>query len=169
MSRFNGGKKKKDGPGISTASLPDIVFMLLFFFMVATVSKEEDPIVELVIPNAQECKQIEDKSLEATINLGIPVAELQAKYGSEPRIQLNDAIRDLTALPQFIEEKRQEIKNQMPNDPELGNILVKKMIVSLKVDKEAKVGTLDDLKQELRKLNALKVNYVVNNIGEEGN
>ena len=164
MSRFK-GKSKKARPGISTASLPDIVIMLLFFFMVATVSKEDDPIVELTIPNAEECTKIEDKSLEAHINVGTPIAELQAQYGSEPRIQLNDAIKDLTGIPQFIEEKRQEIKSQSP-DPELGNRLSKKMIVSLKVDQKSKIGVLDDIKQELRKMNALKVSYVVNNIGE---
>lgn len=163
MSRFNKNKKRAS-PGISTASLPDIVFMLLFFFMVATVSKEEDLIVDVTMPNAEECEKIEDKTLEAIINVGNPVAELQAQYGAEPRIQLNDAIKDLSHLPQFIEEKRQEIKNQAPN-PELGNKLAKKMIVSMKVDQEAKVGVLDDIKQELRKLNALKVNYVVNNTG----
>ncbi len=49
MSKF-----KKDGarkvPGVNTSSLPDIVFMLLFFFMVATTSKEVDPTVEVTPP-----------------------------------------------------------------------------------------------------------------------
>jgi biopolymer transport protein ExbD len=164
MSKFSNNKKKKAGPGISTASLPDIVFMLLFFFMVATVSKENDLLVDITIPNAEECDKIEDKTLEAMINVGSPVSDLQAKYGAEPRIQLNDAIKDMSAIPQFIEEKRNEIKNTAPN-ADLGTRLAKKMIVSLKVDQEAKLGQLDDIKQELRRLNALKVNYVVNNVG----
>ncbi|MFT6746881.1 MAG: biopolymer transport protein ExbD [Glaciecola sp.] len=165
MSKFR-KKGEKKTPGISTASLPDIVFILLFFFMVATVSKEEDLIVDITIPNAEQCARLEDKSLEAYINVGAPVGELQAQYGVEPRIQLNDAIKDISHLAQYIEEKRQSIKQQAPN-PELGNKLAKKMVVSLKVDQETKLGTLDDIKQELRKLNALKVNYVVNDGGGE--
>ena len=165
MSKFKSDNKKKI-PGISTAALPDIVFMLLFFFMVATVSKEEDLIVDITIPTAEQCKRLEDKSLEVYINVGAPVKELQGQYGSEPRIQLNDAIKDLTHIPQYIEEKREEIKRQAIND-ELGNRLVKKMIVSLKVDQKSKLGIIDDIKQELRKLNALKVNYVVNDGGGE--
>lgn len=163
MSRFK-KKGKKNTPGISTASLPDIVFMLLFFFMVATVSKEEDLIVDITIPNAEQCKTLEDKSVEVYINVGTPVKELQGQYGAEPRIQLNDAIKDLSHLPQYIEEKREGIKKQGIT-AEQGNKLMKKMVVSLKVDQKSKLGTIDDIKQELRKLNALKINYVVNNAG----
>lgn len=163
MGKFaNKGKRK--APGISTASLPDIVFMLLFFFMVATVSKEEDPIVDITIPNAEQCARLEDKSLEVYINVGKPSRELQGQYGTEPRLQLNDAIKELNHLPQYIEEKRQEIKKQAP-DPTTGNKLAKKMIVSLKVDQKTRLGIIDDVKQELRKLNALKVNYIVNDAG----
>ena len=165
MSKFR-KKSSKSSPGISTASLPDIVFILLFFFMVATVSKEENLIVDITIPNAQQCKKLEDKSKEVYINIGSPTKDLQGQYGSEPRIQLNDAIKDISHLGQYIEEKRQSIKQQAPN-PELGNKLVKKMVVSLKVDQDTKLGTLNDIKQELRKLNALKVNYVVNDGASE--
>lgn len=153
--------KKKSVPALSTAALPDIVFMLLFFFMVSTTTKEEDLIVDITIPNASECERLEDKSLEAVINVGTPSKDLQGKYGKEPRIQLNDAIKEISHLTQFIEEKREGIKSQAPS-PELGNQLSKKMVVSLKVDQKSKIGIIDDIKQELRKLNALIVNYVVN-------
>ena len=165
MSKFN-NKGKRNVPGISTASLPDIVFMLLFFFMVATVSKEEDLIVDITIPNAEQCKTLEDKSVEVYVNVGIPTKELQAEYGAEPRIQLNDAIKDLSHLPQYIEEKRGSIKKQGLT-PEQGIQLMQKMIVSLKVDQKSKLGTIDDIKQELRKINALKINYIVNDAGQE--
>jgi len=165
MSKFR-KKGDKKVPGISTASLPDIVFILLFFFMVATVSKEEDLIVEITMPNAEQCARLDDKSLEVYINVGAPVRELQGQYGAEPRIQLNDAIKDIDFLAQYIEEKRQSIKQQAPT-PESGKKRSKKMVVSLKVDRDTKLGTLDDIKQELRKLNALKVNYVVNDVAGE--
>lgn len=165
MSKFS-NKKKKGSPGISTASLPDIVFMLLFFFMVATVSKEEDLLVDITVPAADQCSTLEDKSLEVYINVGKPSKELQAEYGKEPRLQLNDAIKDISHIPQYIEEKRLEIKKLGSTD-ELGLQMVKKMVVSLKVDQKSKLGTIDDIKQELRKLNALRINYVVNDAGSE--
>ena len=165
MSIFKKNKKKAV-PALTTAALPDIVFMLLFFFMVSTSTKEEDLIVDITIPNAAECSRIEDKSLEAVINIGAPSKELQAQYGKEPRIQLNDAIKDITYLTQFIEEKREGIK-ATATSAELGNQLAKKLIVSLKVDQKSKIGVIDDIKQELRKLNALIVNYVVNNTSVE--
>lgn len=165
MSIFKKGKKKTV-PSLSTASLPDIVFMLLFFFMVSTSSKEEDLIVDIAIPNAEECERLEEKSLEAVINVGTPSKDLQGKYGKEPRIQLNDAIKDISHLTQFIEEKKESIKSQGVT-PEIGNSLVKKMVVSLKVDQKSKLGMVDDIKQELRKLNAIRINYVVNDASGE--
>lgn len=166
MSKFHKGKKDKKEPGISTAALPDIVFMLLFFFMVATTAKEEDPIVQISIPNADITEKLEDKSLEAIISIGIPSSELQAQYGKEPRIQLNDAIKARKDIAQFIEEKRLSIKNQAPN-PDMGLTLSKKMIVSLKVDKKTTYGVIDDVKDALRDCNALKINYVVNGGADE--
>ena len=46
MSKFRKGGRG-GAPAVNTSSLPDIVFMLLFFFMVATTSKEVDPTVKI--------------------------------------------------------------------------------------------------------------------------
>ena len=58
MSKF---KKKKGGdlPAVNTASLPDIVFMLLFFFMVATVMRENTLKIENKLPNADQVEKLE--------------------------------------------------------------------------------------------------------------
>ena len=93
MSKFDGGKKKRAEPGISTASLPDIVFMLLFFFMVATKSKDNESSVLVSLPTAVETGKLEDKTPTAYIQLGIPVKSLQKIYGDKTSIQLNDAIK----------------------------------------------------------------------------
>ena len=60
MSKF---AKKKDGdlPAVSTASLPDIVFMLLFFFMTVTTMKDSSLLVENILPNADQTKKLEKK------------------------------------------------------------------------------------------------------------
>ncbi len=148
MSKFS---KKKSGelPPVSTASLPDIVFMLLFFFMTVTVMKDSSLKVENVLPNASEIKKLEKKDRVIYIYVGKPTQEYQKVFGSEPKIQLNDKFANATDVGDYILAERAK-KSQ-----ELQNVLT----TSLKVDKNANMGLISDIKQELRKVNALKVNY----------
>lgn len=146
MSKFNKGKKR-EGQAISTASLPDIVFMLLFFFMVTTVMREVDLKVKLETPEATEIEKIENKSLVSYIYIGEPYDT--KKYGTEPRIQLNDAFAQVSDVGPYVEQKRSEVDE----------VLIPKLITSMKVDEEAKMGIVTDVKQELRKVQALKLNY----------
>lgn len=148
MSKF---KKKSDGgqPAISTASLPDIVFMLLFFFMVTTVMREVTLKVKVITPKATEVNKLERKSLVSYIYIGEPIKKLQGKFGTAPRIQLNDAFATKNDIIQFVEAEREQ-----RNPAE-----VPMMTFSLKVDKEAEMGIVTDVKQELRQANALKINY----------
>ncbi|MGB6152034.1 MAG: biopolymer transporter ExbD [Pricia sp.] len=148
MSKF--AKKKDSGlPAVNTASLPDIVFMLLFFFMTVTVMKDSTVKVENTLPNASETKKLEKKDRVIYIYVGAPTPEYTAKYGKEARIQLNDKFSVPSDVGNYILEERAK-KAQ-----ELQNVLT----VALKVDKEANMGLISDIKQELRKVNALKVNY----------
>ncbi len=146
MGKF-GRKGKNNSPGISTASLPDIVFMLLFFFMVSTVLREVDLKVKVDQPEATEVQKIENKSLVDYIYIGTPFEE--EKYGTEPRIQLNDDFATINDIQPFIVTGRE-------NRPEA---VANKVTTSLKVDKEIKMGIVTDVKQQLRKIYALKVNY----------
>ena len=106
MSKF-----KKSGnkgmPAISTASLPDIVFMLLFFFMVTTVMRETTLFVSVVTPKATEIKKMEKKSLVSYIYIGSPVKRMQASYGTSARIQLNDAFAEVGDIQEFIATERE--------------------------------------------------------------
>ncbi len=146
MSKFK-SKKEKETPAISTASLPDIVFMLLFFFMVTTVMREVDLKVKLSSPEASEVKKLENKSLVSYIYIGAPVDE--KKFGTTPRIQLNDAFASVDEIRPYIETKRSEVDEA----------LIPKLTTSMKVDMETEMGIVTDVKQELRKVNALKLNY----------
>jgi biopolymer transport protein ExbD len=148
MSKFRKGKKKGQ-PAISTASLPDIVFMLLFFFMVTTVMKEEDLLVDVQVPSATEITKLEDKALVSYLYIGKPVQKLRVSLGDEPRIQLNDAFATKGDILQWIETEKQR-----RNEAE-----VPRITWSMKVDSETKMGIVTDVKQELRKGNALKINY----------
>jgi biopolymer transport protein ExbD len=148
MSKFS-RKGKKASPAISTASLPDIIFMLLFFFMVVTVMREDDPKVKVSKPNATETEKLEKKNLVDYINVGPPVNE---RYGTEPKIQLDDAFAEVSDIPVWIKanrDRRDEAEQPL-------------ITTSLKVDRKVKMGVVTDIKQELRETNALKINYSVN-------
>lgn len=148
MSKFSRkGKGKK--PAISTASLPDIVFMLLFFFMVTTVMREVDLKVKMHMPEATQIKKLEKKSLVSYIYIGEPRTKYQKFFGTEPRIQLNDKFANVSDIRQFIESER------AARDEAEAPLLT----TSLKVDEETKMGIVTDVKQELREVQALKINY----------
>ncbi|MFC2098621.1 ExbD/TolR family protein [Bacteroidota bacterium] len=148
MSRFKkaSGKELK---AINTASLPDIVFMLLFFFMVTTVMRETELKISVRVPDATEIKKLEKKSLVSYIYIGKPIRSLQKTFGSEPRIQLNDAFATPEDIRDFVTSEREQMDE---NDQ-------KQMTVSLKIDQDTKMGIVTDVKQELRKSSALKIMY----------
>ena len=148
MAKFN-KKKSGDLPAVSTASLPDIVFMLLFFFMTVTTMKDSTLMVENTLPNATETKKLEKKDRVLYIYVGKPTSQYQKTFGSEPKIQLNDKFADVSEIGSFILQERAK------KPQELQNVLT----TALKVDKNANMGLISDIKQELRKVNALKVNY----------
>ena len=148
MSRFKkaSGKQLK---AINTASLPDIVFMLLFFFMVTTVMRETELKIQVRVPEATEIKKLEKKSLVSYIYIGKPHRALQKTFGSEPRIQLNDAFATPEDIRDFVSSEREQMDE---NDQ-------KQMTISLKIDQDTKMGIVTDVKQELRKASALKIMY----------
>jgi len=148
MSKFN-KKKGAELPPVNTASLPDIVFMLLFFFMTVTVMKDSTIKVENVLPNASETKKLEKKDRVIYIYVGKPTPEYQKIFGTEPKIQLNDKFASVSEVGDYILQERAE------KPQELQNVLT----TALKVDKNANMGVISDIKQELRKVNALKINY----------
>lgn len=144
MSKFK--KKKKGLPAISTASLPDIVFMLLFFFMVSTTMRETDLLIKKPsLPTASEVKKLEMKSLVSTIYVG---KSKDARISGD-KIQVNDKIIDVADVPSFILSEQALRKEEE----------VKFMTTSIKADKEANVGTILDIKEQLRDINALKVSF----------
>ncbi len=148
MSRFR-KQRKNEIPVISTASLPDIIFMLLFFFMVTTQLRKVEVRVETKLPAVWEVKKLEKKTLISYIYVGKPVKSLREKLGDSVRIQLNDAFSDVSDIPRFIAAER-ATKNSAE---------IPQMTVSLKIDEKAPMGIVTDIKQELRKCNALKINY----------
>lgn len=158
MAKFN-KKKSGDLPAINTASLPDIVFMLLFFFMVATTMRETTLVVQNKLPYADQVEKLDKKDLVMYIYIGQPTSQYQSKFGKEARIQLNDKFADLSDIRSFIASERASKREE----------LVPFLTVALKVDEDANMGIVGDVKQELRKENALKINYTTKKGDVSGN
>lgn len=145
MSRFK-KKGSKELPAVSTASLPDIVFMLLFFFMVSTTMRENTLLVKISAPQATEVQKLEKKSLVSFIYVGPP---MRKQLGTESRIQLNDQFATTNDIQDYIHQER-EARDEVDR---------KFLTTSLKVDMETKMGIVTDIKQELREVGAFKINY----------
>ena len=148
MGKFQ-KKRGASTPEISTASLPDIIFMLLFFFMVVTVLRDSSLMVDLNVPQATELTKLNKKSLVNYLIVGKPNAKYRELYGTKPRLQLGDKFAELTEIPLFIEQHRQKVQEK-----DRGQINS-----SLKVDGEVTMGIISDIKTQLRKSGQLKVNY----------
>ena len=148
MGKFQ-KKRGKATPEVSTASLPDIIFMLLFFFMVVTVLRDSELKVENNVPYATELTKLEKKSLVNYLYIGKPVKKWQAQYGTKPALQLGDKFASISDIPLFLEKHRSTVsEGQRPG-----------INSSLRVDGEVTMGFITDVKQKLRKSGQLKVNY----------
>lgn len=145
MAKFK--KKTSTSQEIPTAALPDIIFMLLFFFMVTTVMRTSEILVETKIPKATQLQKLEKKSLVSYIYIGKPKDIEQ--YGDEPRIQVNDALIIPDEIPRFVIEEKEKL-DEVEKD---------KITMSIKADVDTEMGIIIDVKEQLREANALKVNY----------
>lgn len=149
MSKFK--KKTKAEQGIPTAALPDIIFMLLFFFMVTTVLRETDLMVEQRIPKATQLRKLERKSLVSYLYIGKPKAKFVERAGTEPRIQANDVFIDTKDIVLWVAKEKDKLSEAERDQ----------ITIALKVDQEAKMGIISDVQQQLREANARKLMYNV--------
>jgi biopolymer transport protein ExbD len=145
MSKFK--KKTQVKQEIPTSSMPDVVFMLLFFFMVTTELRETSIEVKQGIPRATQLRKLMRKSLVANLYIGEPTKP--ALYGKEPKIQADDVFIEAKDIVRWVNEKKSELPE---NERE-------QITVSLKVDRDAKRGLISDVEIELRKANARKLLY----------
>ena len=137
MSRF-GGSKNKEVPAITSSSLSDIVFMLLFFFMVTTQLRETENKVIVKLPEASE-----------VVKLETPTKNYQAQFGTDARIQLNDSFKSIDDIRDFIAAERESMSE---GDRSF-------MQTVIRADEDVRMGIITDVKQELRRCSALKIMY----------
>ena len=140
MSKFK-KKGSNELPAISTASLPDIVFMLLFFFMVATVMRDSSLKIKNNLPSAADTEKLGQKNLIMFIYAGPPSDNYKERYGTEARIQLNDKLANINDIGAFVAAERATKREEE----------VPMLITALKVDKSTNMGLVSDVEQALRK------------------
>ena len=138
-------------PELNTSSLPDLVFAFLFFIMMVTSIREVTPKVSFSnLPTATELTKLEEKSLVTFIYVGKPNKEYRAMYGTNSAIQLNDQVtQNPTAVYSYIEQAKAKLRDDRRA----------LMQVSLKADKETKMNIISQIKEELRRANALNLSY----------
>lgn len=145
MSKFR--KKTKVKQDIPTSSMPDVVFMLLFFFMVTTELRKTSVDVMQRIPQATQLRKLQRKSLVTNLYIGEPKKSEQ--FGTEPKIQADDAFIEPSDIILWVNRKKDELPE---NERE-------QLTIAMKVDSEAKRGIIADVETELRKANARKILY----------
>ncbi|MCR5003873.1 MAG: biopolymer transporter ExbD [Bacteroidales bacterium] len=156
MSKFK-ASGKRETPGITSGSLSDIVFMLLFFFMVTTQMRDQEQKVVVKLPEATEVVKLERKDLSSYINIGTPTRALQAQYGTDARIQLNDSFKTVDDIRDFIAAERESMSE---GDRQF-------MTTVIKADQDVRMGIITDVKQELRRCSALKIMYSARKASKE--
>jgi len=136
-------KKAQTKQEIPTASLPDIIFMLLIFFMVSTVLRETTVQVRTTLPQAEALTKIDQKRLVSYIYIG--PRKLDGNRLGETGVQIDDALIEDTGTIRTV------MYRKLIEQP--------KLIVSLKVDETSEMGIVLDVEQELREAGTLRINY----------
>lgn len=139
-------KKSKAETEISTTSMPDIVFLLLFFFMVSATIKTEEEQLKVTIPKAGALTKVEKQFLIRELHVGFPRNQ---KLGSAPKISAGGKLIELNSLSNWVQEQKTS----------LGEAYGDQMIVLLRAHEEVDMGIIGDIQSELRKNNARKILY----------
>lgn len=147
MSRFK-TTQNREVPGLNLAALPDLIFTVLFFFMIVTHMREVTPKVRYEVPQGTEVEKGRKAGL-VYLFIGKPVNAQGHVVGDETRIQLNDRYVTIAQLPDEIKKERE----QMSEDERLH------MTVSIRADRDTEMGVINDVKQALRRAGALNINY----------
>jgi biopolymer transport protein ExbD len=147
MSMFH--RKEHIVPGLNTASLPDLIFSVLFFFMIVTHMRKVVLKVQYKVPQGTELTRLTKKSAVSNIYIGKPSRDMQATAGNTTRIQLNDKYASVSDVIDYVSAE----KNRMsPEDQQ-------QMTVSIKADKNTRMNVITDVKQALRQAKALRISY----------
>lgn len=146
-------RRKHEVPALNTASLPDLIFTVLFFFMIVTHMQKVAVKVKYRIPEGTELTRLTKKSAVTYIYIGRPSASLQGRFGNGTRIQLNDKFAAPAEVADYVSAERDRMS---PEDQQ-------QMTVSIKADRNTRMGIIDDVKRSLRQAKAYRISYSAEN------
>ena len=134
-------QSRRSVPSLNVASMPDLIFTVLFFFMIVTHMRSDEVKVRLQVPAGVEVQKLANK--QAVVNLYI------GKQGDKWAVQLNGNIVAPADIPASIEHIRSGLSSENQS----------RLTVSLRVDKKAPMGLVSEVKRNLQQAYALKINY----------
>ena len=134
-------RKRHQVPSLNVASMPDLIFTVLFFFMIVTHMRSDEVKVKLEVPQGSGVQKLANKASVVNIYIG--------QFRGEWAVQLNGDLIEPDAIPACIEEIRSGMS------PENAD----KLTVSLRADRHTPMGVINDVKQALQQSYALRINY----------
>ena len=138
-------RRSRDLPELNTASLPDLIFTVLFFFMIVTHMRDVDLQVRYEVPQGTELQKLTHKSAVTYVYIGrVKDAPVDSFY-----IQLNNSLATVDDIKAYVESERSKMSSE--DQP--------RMTVSIKADRDVPFGIISDVKKALQQSFALKVNY----------
>ena len=137
-------------PELNMASLPDLIFTVLFFFMIVTHMRDVEKQVSYQVPAGTEVEKAAHKSSVIHILIGKPADGSSDEY----RIQLNNELATVDDIARFVETER---KGMSAEDQE-------RMTVSIEADRDVPMSIVNDVKQALRHSYALNVSYAASEL-----
>ena len=148
MSRFR-KRQQHEVPGLNLAAMPDLIFTVLFFFMIVTHMRDVKPMVRYEVPQGTEVEKTLRKSSVVYLFIGKPVDAQGRVVDGETRIQLNNRYVTIDQIAREIDQERA----RMSEDDR------QHLVVSIRADRDTEMGVINDVKQALRKAGALNINY----------
>ncbi len=146
MSRFR--ESHREVPGLNMAAMPDLIFTVLFFFMIVTHMREVKPMVRYNVPQGTEIEKARKAGM-VYLFIGKPVNAQGEVTGEESRIQVNERYVTLEELGNAINAERAQMSDEDRQH----------LVISIRADRDTEMGLINDVKQELRKVGALNINY----------
>jgi biopolymer transport protein ExbD len=156
MSKFR-KSASREVPALNTASLPDLIFTILFFFMIVTNMRSVPVMTQFELPTATELQKLKEKSLLIYIMVGKSQGSNSTK-SANIHIQLNSNFVSLEEMPEHL----QNLKKKVPAEEQ------EKMVTVMKIDKDIPMGLVNDIKQNLREAKILTIHYSVEKTRNKG-
>ncbi len=147
MSRFR--KERHDVPGLNLAAMPDLIFTVLFFFMIVTHMRDITPRVRYEVPQGSEVAEAADKSNVVYIFVGLPTDDKGQTVSENNVVQLNDKYVGISQIGAEIMKMKASMSEEQRQH----------LTVSIRADRNTDMGTINDIKQQLRKAGALNINF----------